>query len=368
MFVILNKKIYSGIDSELKLYSKSKNIFSKIESFLSDNSSKTILSFLSYDLKNNIENLNSKNKDHTDFPLVHLIVPKNIDDSEKKINLNYKNKNKILFNPEFSEKEYLEKISKIKNHIQKGDIYETNFCYSWNAKAINFNALEVYKKLDSITEAPFSVYADLEHHQIISASPERFLLKKGSTLISQPIKGTAKKLINKSKDRQAVINFQNSQKERSENIMIVDLVRNDLSKIAKKSSVKVDSLCKLNSFKNIHQLISTIKCELKENVSFTDIIKATFPMGSMTGVPKIKAMQLMDKYENTKRALYSGSIGVILPNGDFDLNVVIRTLIYNKNNSYLSFFTGGAITMESCPEKEYEETLIKAQAILDACK
>ena len=368
MFVILNKKIYSGIDSELKLYSRSKDIFSKIDSFLSNNSSKTILSFLSYDLKNNIENLDSNNKDNTNFPLVHLIVPKTISKlEEKKINVS-NNKTEVLFKPEFSKREYVSKISNIKKHIQNGDIYETNFCYSWNAKAVNFNALEVYKKLYTITEAPFSVYADLEHHQIISASPERFLLKQGSTLTSQPIKGTAKKLDDKSKDKQAIINFQKSQKERSENIMIVDLVRNDLSKIAKKSSVKVDALCKLNSFKNIHQLISTIKCELKENVSFSDIIKATFPMGSMTGVPKIKAMELMDKYENTKRALYSGSIGVILPNGDFDLNVVIRTLIYNKNNSHLSFFTGGAITMESCPDKEYEETLVKAKAILDACK
>jgi len=150
--------------------------------------------------------------------------------------------------------------------------------------------------------------------------------------------------------------------------MIVDLVRNDLSKIALESTVKMEELRKVYTFKNIHQMISTISCEISENEKISNIIKATFPMGSMTGAPKIKVMQIMEDYEVSKRGLYSGSFGIIYPNGDFDFNVIIRTLIYNKANHLLSFHVGGAITIDSDPNLEYEETLIKAEALFKACQ
>ena len=175
-------------------------------------------------------------------------------------------------------------------------------------------------------------------------------------------------MANESSDNQIKKELRENAKERAENIMIVDLVRNDLSKIAKRDSVKVEELCQVYTFKNIHQMISTISCDMKKNVTFSDIIKATFPMGSMTGAPKLRVMELMDKYEPSRRGLYSGSIGLIKPNGDFDLNVVIRTLIYNKAKQLLSFHVGGAITIQSSAEEEYEETLTKAASLFKACE
>ncbi|MGB2088637.1 MAG: chorismate-binding protein, partial [Psychroflexus salarius] len=158
-------------------------------------------------------------------------------------------------------------------------------------------------------------------------------------------------------------------KELAENIMIVDLVRNDLSKLATKASVKVDELCRIYTFEQVHQMISTISCELKPNIDFTSILEATFPMGSMTGAPKIEAMKLAEAYETTKRGLYSGSIGYITPNGDFDFNVVIRSLLYNAKRAYLSYMVGSAITDQSIPENEYQECLLKGKALQEIfCK
>ena len=155
----------------------------------------------------------------------------------------------------------------------------------------------------------------------------------------------------------------NSAKDRSENVMVVDLVRNDLSKVCKEGTVRVDELYGIYSFPQVHQMISTVSGELKEEVCFTDILKATFPMGSMTGAPKNKVMHLIEKYEQTKRGIFSGAVGYISPNGDFDFNVVIRSIMYNADTSYLSFQTGSAITFYSDPEKEWEECLLKAEAI-----
>ena len=200
--------------------------------------------------------------------------------------------------------------------------------------------------------------------EIFSGSPERYIKKEGLKLISQPIKGTAKRGQSKEEDLRLKERLLADPKERAENVMIVDLVRNDLSKIARKNSVKVDELFGIYSFETVHQMISTISCEVEETTSFTDVLKATFPMGSMTGAPKHSAMKLIEKHENFKRGIYSGAIGYIAPNGDFDFNVVIRTLIYNRETKYLSCPVGGAITIQSSPEAEYEECNIKVQSIL----
>ena len=367
MNTIIGENYYVGIRDEISLFEKDENIFNQLEQFLDVYKSETKLLFISYDLKNNIESLSSKNKDLINFPIIKCIVP------EKKLNAkNFENlmktKNEpISFHPEINREKYLSIVNKIKNHIQKGDIYETNFCYNWSANHKIKNPYLIYQKLEKLTQAPFKVYADLDSHIIISASPERFIKKTGNKLTSQPIKGTSKRHHDSKKDKTIIEKLKNDPKERTENIMIVDLVRNDMSKIAKKKSVVVDELCQVYTFENIHQMISSVSCKINDSVSISDILKAMFPMGSMTGVPKIRAMELMDKYENTKRGLYSGAVGVMHPNGDFDLNVIIRTLIYNKTNNYLSFNVGSAITINSEAEKEYEETLVKAEALFKAC-
>jgi para-aminobenzoate synthetase component 1 len=223
----------------------------------------------------------------------------------------------------------------------------------------------IFEKLNKISAAPFSAFSKFGNYFLLCASPERYIQKKGNKLMSQPIKGTAKRSQNKLEDEQLKTELSNNLKEKSENVMIVDLVRNDLSQIAKRGTVKVDELQTIYSFKQVHQMISTISCELKENITFSDILRSTFPMGSMTGAPKISAMKLIEEFESTKRGLYSGAVGYISPNGDFDFNVVIRSIIYNSENMYLSFMVGSAITDKAIAEQEYEECLLKAKALFE---
>jgi para-aminobenzoate synthetase component 1 len=366
MNTIIGQHYYVGIKDNLSLFEGDYNIFDKLEKFLKIHKSETKLFFISYDLKNNIELLSSENKDEINFPLIKCVIPDKILSVKDFINTKKIHNDKIEFIPEIKKAEYISIVNEIKDHIQKGDIYETNFCYNWSANQKVSNPYKLYQKLKKLTKAPFGLYAEFDNHTIISASPERFLKKIGNKLISQPIKGTSKRSTDINKDLQLLNKLKNDPKEITENVMIVDLVRNDLSKIAIENSVSVDELCKVYTFENIHQMISTISCEVEKNISFSEILKALFPMGSMTGVPKIKAMQLMEKYEQSKRGLYSGAVGVMQPNGDFDLNVIIRTLVYNKINNSLSFKVGGAITINSIPEKEFEETLVKAEALLKA--
>ena len=223
--------------------------------------------------------------------------------------------------------------------------------------------MHTFEQLQSISKPPFAVYFKNNDQFLISASPERFLKKEGVNIISQPIKGTAKRSTSIEDDEILKSNLIQDPKERSENVMIVDLVRNDLSRIAKKGSVKVEELCGIYSFKQVHHLISTIKAELKPNISPVEAIKATFPMGSMTGAPKISAMQIIESLEFTKRGLYSGAVGYFTPDGDFDFNVVIRSILYNAAKSYISFSVGSAITAKSDPENEYQECMVKAKAM-----
>ncbi len=226
----------------------------------------------------------------------------------------------------------------------------------------------VYRNLNRISKAPFAAFLKYQNKHALCASPERYLKKTKDTLISQPIKGTAKRAASKEEDALIKQQLQNDTKEKAENIMIVDLVRNDLSRIAHKGSVQVEELCKVYSFQQVHQMISTIRAKVPPRTHPVTLLQNTYPMGSMTGAPKVAAMTLIEREEETKRGLYSGSIGYFSPEGDFDFNVVIRSILYNRENRYTSFSVGSAITAQSIPEKEWEECLLKAKAMREVLR
>ena len=378
---------YVAIGCEKEVVCTSKNInLEKLNDFLAI-PEKWKFGYISYDLKNQFENLSSSNADGLEFPEVSFFIPKTLFKIDKKNislvygdsslkseieNIFFNNKgtksNLINLAPRITEEDYLSKIRSVKEHIQQGDIYELNFCYEFFNENAEINPFETYKKLNKLTNAPFSCFGNFNNRYVLSASPERYINKTGQQITSQPIKGTISRGTNEIEDLKQIESLKNNQKERSENIMIVDLVRNDLSKIATKNSVKVEELCKVYTFETVHQMISTVTATLAPETSFIDILKATFPMGSMTGAPKIKSMELIEEYESTKRGVYSGCVGYIKPNGDFDFNVIIRTLLYNRDKKYLSCMVGGAITSKSDQHEEYQETLLKAKAILEALK
>jgi para-aminobenzoate synthetase component 1 len=347
-----------------------------------------LFGYLAYDLKNDVEHLQSQNFDGLGFPDLYFFQPKKIFllkdttleiqylnmcddeiDSDFEDILNQEKgesqESKVTIQQRISKENYLKKVNKMLAHILRGDIYEANFCMEFYAEEAVIAPYEVYKKLNEISDAPFSVYFKKNQQYLLSASPERYLKKENEKVISQPIKGTAKRNSNSELDKQNKIALQNNAKERSENIMIVDLVRNDLSQTAIKSSVEVEELCNVYSFKQVHQMISTITSTVPHTTSPIEILRTTFPMGSMTGAPKISAMQIIEDLEETKRGLYSGAVGYFTPSGNFDFNVVIRSILYNSENQYLSFSVGSAITSEAIPENEYEECLLKAKAMFE---
>ncbi|MCO5936226.1 anthranilate synthase component I family protein [Mucilaginibacter sp. RB4R14] len=345
-----------------------------------------ITGFLGYDLKNEVENLRSNNLDHLNFPDLYFFAPEIlISIKENTIEIIGENETEILklveaegfepssnipvktinIQPRFSKAEYVETVEKIQKHIVRGDIYVTNFCQEFYAEDTEIDPLSIFQNLNSVSPTPFSTFFKWKGNYIMCASPERFLAKRGSKLISQPIKGTARRDADEAIDETIIEELRNHPKELQENVMIVDLVRNDLTHSAKPGTVKTKELYGIQSFKQVHQMVSTVVCELRDDVSTVDAVKNTFPMGSMTGAPKISAMQLMEEYERSKRGVYSGAIGYFSPDSDFDFNVVIRTLLYNSTKKYLSFHVGGAITYHADPEREYEECLLKAKAILE---
>jgi para-aminobenzoate synthetase component I len=393
-FVWLNGNNHSeglialGVKSEC-IIDSTYDAFIKFRVFQKKHKNEYVFGYLTYDLKNEIESLSSNNADIITVPALHFFVPESVISVSKNLSsitlisgleedVNFCNElikyvkepqlsevfHSISLQPSISKDSYLTKVNQIKNHIQLGDVYELNFCYEFNGKG-EINPLEVYKSLNQKSQASFSVFAKFNQHYVMSASPERFFNKVGNTISSQPIKGTIRRGKTNEEDQELKKQLQNDPKERRENIMIVDLVRNDLSKIATKGSVKVDELCEIYTFDTLHQMISTISCQLKPECDVVDVLESLFPMGSMTGAPKIRAMQLIEEYEETKRGLYSGSIGYFAPNGDADFNVVIRTLLYNSQTNQMSYSVGSAITNASIPEKEYEETLLKANLILN---
>lgn len=338
--------------------------FRELQDFLNKHPEDIIPGYLSYDLKAYFFIPNylltfekNKVKIKATDPLAIINAIELVEIKEEAINFQGNIKNRM------SRQEYKSAFHKLQEHILKGDIYEINLCQEFYSENSKLNCFAAYKELNSISPTPFSCYLKHENNFIISASPERFLSKRGERLISQPIKGTAPRGKTPEEDDEIKDKLRNDPKEISENIMIVDLVRNDLTKSAKEGTVRVEELLGLYSFKQVHQLISTISCIIKPKIEATVAIQNTFPPGSMTGAPKISAMNLINQYEKGKRGLYAGSIGYFNGNNDFDLNVVIRTLIYNSETGYLSFHVGGAITAYANENDEYQECLLKASAI-----
>ena len=343
---------------------------------------------LSFDLKDEVFNLPSEGIDNLTSDHISFFIPKyvilikenklevltheNKESANSLINqiscysCNEQKMNTISFKARESKKSYLQKIDKIKHHIKRGDIYEINYCQEFFNDNVLISPQNIFYQLNKLTKSPFASFIKNDKISVMGFSPERYLSKNNSKVISQPIKGTSRRSNDPDEDTYLFNKLLKSQKDISENIMIVDLVRNDLSVTAKSGSVNVDKLCGVYSFSNVHQMISTISSELEKETHFTEVIKTSFPMGSMTGAPKQMALNLINKFEENKRSLYSGSVGYITPDGDFDFNVVIRSLIYNYKRKYLSLSVGGAITSKSIPIKEYEECIIKAQPIFDA--
>lgn len=361
---------------------------------LNQNSKDWLFGYLTYDLKNEIEDLNSNNIDELIFPALHFFSPEIVITSKNsKISFLYyddqytekeisniiemiksadlssisKKNSSVELKQRFNKEEYIATIKELKNHIQKGNIYEINFCQEFYSSS-TIDPINTYSKLNEISPTPFSCFYKLDDKYLMSASPERFLKKIKNKVISQPIKGTIKRGGNKTEDSYLKEKLFNDPKERAENVMIVDLVRNDLSRTAKKNSVKVEELFGIYGFSQVFQMISTITSEITKDTNLIDIIKNAFPMGSMTGAPKFRAMQLIEEYEKTKRGLYSGSVGYITPDNDFDFNVIIRSILYNQTRNYVSFTVGGAITSLADPEEEYKECMLKAEAMMKVLK
>jgi para-aminobenzoate synthetase component I len=343
-----------------------------------------IFGHFNYDLKNLVDTqLTSSHRDEIRFPDCFLFIPQvvirlseqflEIGAVDDNADLIYKQIldeqivdegiEPVELQPRITRSEYIATINKLLAHLKRGDCYEVNYCQEFFANAI-IAPLAVYKRLNRISPNPFSAFYRVNNKYLLSASPERYIKKTGDTIISQPIKGTAtRSLLNSEQDNYNKVALKNSPKERSENVMVVDIVRNDLSKICMEGTVKVDELFGVYSFPNVHQMISTVSGQLKNGLRVSDVLKATFPMGSMTGAPKKRVMELIEKYEVTKRGIYSGTVGYISPQKDFDFSVVIRSIMYNESLNYLSYQVGGGITYYSDPGKEYDECLLKAKAI-----
>ena len=373
-----------AVGSKARLDCTTGNAFAQMKAFNALHND-WIFGHLAYDLKNETEQLHSANFDGIGFGNAHFFVPE--------IVLQYKNKTLTIFcttnaadiytailasspvmreqeyptldiKKRFTQSEYLNAIQQLQQHILRGDCYEVNFCQEFFATGAQIDPVAVYHKLVTLSPNPFAALYRLADRYCICASPERYLKKTGHKIFSQPIKGTATRFINNLQlDEESKLSLRKSEKEKSENVMVVDLVRNDFSKICQQGTVQVDELFGLYSFPQVHQMISTISGVLPEELDWTDVVKASFPMGSMTGAPKKRVMEIIEEQERTKRGLFSGAIGYITPIKEVDFNVVIRSILYNTATKYLSFQAGSAITFNSDPQQEYEECLLKAAVI-----
>lgn len=359
--------------------------FNSLKKFSDENAGEWLFGHFGYDLKNETEQLTSTNFDGVQFPDLCFFVPEVVLKLNKtnltvysdakateiykallaqnQVNI-FEGDKSVSIKSRISKELYIDTVKRLQAHMLRGDCYEINYCQEFFGSGVCIDPLSAYKKLSAISPNPFAALYKLDDKYCICASPERYLKKSGSKVFSQPIKGTAKRnLQDRDADEQNLLYLLKSDKERSENVMVVDLVRNDLSRVCKEGSVKVEELFGIYSFPQVHQMISTVSGEIESNVHWADVVKATFPMGSMTGAPKKKVLELAEKYEQTKRGLYSGAIGFVSPQGDFDFNVVIRSILYNSSSKYLSFQAGSAVTWYSNAVAEYEECLLKAAAI-----
>ncbi len=371
-----------AIGAEAEIFNASdKTSFQQLQVF-HDKRQNWLFGFLTYDLKNEIEKLASNHFDGLGFPDMHFFEPqillkistKNVEilkntegGTNQKIIQDINNQELIKqsqldlsIKSRFTKQEYLKTVERIKQHIHRGDIFEMNFCQEFFVENAPLNPTALFHHLNTLAQTPFAAFYKLNEQYIMCASPERFLKKSGQKLISQPIKGTSKRGNTEGEDLELKNALREDSKNRSENVMIVDLVRNDLGKISETGTVEVTELFGIYSFPTVHQMISTVESQLKKDLPFVEALRQTFPMGSMTGAPKVRAMQLIEQYERTRRGVYSGAIGYISPEGDFDFNVVIRSILYNSDKKYASFQVGGAIIADSDAEKEYAECQIKA--------
>ncbi len=375
--------LFAGTRSVLKSNNDS---FSKLESLI-ESQHDWLYGYFSYDLKNEIEELSSCNPasipcSHLEFVVPETIIklvddrmvissflePEAIFTAIQNSPLNVRTSEPLQTIPvlKTSKTQYLRNVAKIKNAILEGEFYEMNYCIEYYGEQKDFDPLACYLRLNELSPMPFSAFMKSNDLFLMSATPERFLKKSGNQLISQPIKGTTRRSKDPNQDENLKLELANSEKDKAENLMIVDLVRNDLAKSSVPGSVVVDELFGIYSFQQVHQMISTVRSTIRPNVKVNDLIKNAFPMGSMTGAPKIRVMEEIELLEDTARGLYSGSVGFFSPESDFDFNVVIRSLIYSRQSGKLSFHVGSAITVDSDPEIEYAECLLKAGAILKA--
>jgi len=337
----------------------------------------------SYDLKNKFERLHSYNPSPVSCPETLFFKPEiTIIYSENSLIIEHANPNEIFqviqaFEPQVkpqnvqpiefhtTKQQYIENVKHIQQHIREGDIYEMNYCIAFSADFEDLDPLKLYWKLQQKSPMPFSCIFKAGSKYLVGASPERFLKKENGKILAQPIKGTIKRGKNPQEDLLLQQQLKNSEKEKAENLMIVDLMRNDLSWISKPGSVKVDELYGIYPFRQVSQMISTVSSTLKSGLPFDQIISHTFPMGSMTGAPKIKCMELIEQYENFKRGWFSGAVGYMNEKGNFDFSVIIRSIIMDQSTNKLYFAAGSAITYDADPEYEYEECLLKASAIFE---
>ena len=357
------------------------------DAFIASNRGRWIFGHVSYELHETLHGTRASKPDRVGFPLMTLFVPKVcfrqadggiemiVQDDNPDIHAWQKefmdgskafqrNLPDLSLSPRMTREDYVAVIKKLQEHILRGDCYEINFCQEFFAEHVKLDPVQVYLALAQQSPNPFACYYRQDHAHLMCASPERFITRRGNSIVSQPIKGTAQRFPNDPRaDAASKEALRLDPKELSENVMVVDLVRNDLSRVCMQGSVQVDELFGIYSYPQVHQMISTVSGTLRPSVSFSEILKATFPMGSMTGAPKLRVMQLIEQYESSRRGLFSGSVGYIAPNGDFDFNVVIRSILYNDLSGYLGYLVGSGITWYAKPEQEYEECLWKAGAI-----
>nr|WP_246455407.1 anthranilate synthase component I family protein [Hymenobacter citatus] len=338
---------------------------------------------LTYELKNEIEALHSQNFTGLDWPALHFFTPQtwlHWRDEALEIHGNIRGvlaailatapptpaaSRVATMQPRLPKADYLAAVEAVREDILSGEVYELNLCMEFFAEGVVLDPVATFLRLNEASPMPFAGLYKVADHYLLCASPERFVQRRGARIISQPIKGTIRRGATPAEDEQQRQRLLHSEKERAENLMIVDLVRNDLARVAETGSVRVPELFGLYPFRHVWQMISTVEAELRPDADLVDILRATFPMGSMTGAPKIRAMQLIEHYERTRRGLYSGCLGYAYPNGTFEFNVVIRSLQYRADTGYLSFQVGSAITYDSVPEQEYAECLLKARAMLE---
>ena len=382
-----NINVFIAVGAKATFKAGSGTTFSDLQQFVDRHPNTWIPGYLGYDLKNELEELHSQHPNRTDFPDAYFFIPQyTLLIGRYNVEIKGEDPQRIVDEihhstlteeaPGFegrlkyrmNKSTYINAFNGLQQHIRQGDIYEVNLCQEFYAEQATLNPLATYRRLNEVSPTPFSCFFKFGKRYILSASPERFLSKNGNTLLSQPIKGTAARGKDAIEDEQLKAELADNPKEISENIMIVDLVRNDLTRSAAPGTVKAAELLQVHSFKQVHQLISTVTCQIRPGITTTETIQNTFPPGSMTGAPKISAMKLIDQYENSRRGVYSGALGYFSPQGNYDFSVVIRTLLYNAANGYLSFHTGGAITDNAEAEKEYNECLLKGKALFEVLK